>query len=377
MPDKPAPNEGPEQPAPAPPSGIHHVTGIAKDPQDNLDFYAGVLGLRLVKRTVNFDDPSTWHLYYADVWGSPGSVLTFFPYPQAARGVEGTGIVTETVLAIPAPSLDWWAARFERAGVAADRSTTEEGGERVAVRDPAGMRIALDGSARSDDRMAGAAIPWPDGPVPLRHAIRGIAGVRLLEDVADTDGATWLLGDVLGWREAQGSAMEPVPTTIQGSAHARSSTAPTARDPESRVRLRPPVRGAGSPAGSWVEIAGRATTRPGRVAAGSVQHVALRVPDETAQEAWRAHISAQRVFVTEIKDRQYFRSIYFREPGGVLLELATDGPGFAVDESPHALGERLCLPPWLETQRAQIEATLPAIDRDRALAIGRDLSAKA
>jgi glyoxalase family protein len=307
--------------------GIHHVTAIAGDPQANVDFYTGPLGLRLVKQTVNFDDPTTWHLYYGDAHGTPGSVLTFFPFVGARRGQPGAGQVTETAFAVPEAALGFWVDRLQAARLdpvvtdtEPDRPTT------VRFRDPDGLPLSLVATpAGAAERMT----PWPTADVAEHQAIRGFHGVRMA--VLDVAASRAMLVDQLGFadRTAPGG-----PTRVEGAD--------------------------GGP-GTFVELEGGPGMARGLPGAGTVHHVAFRVADDADQLAWREHVAATTPHVTPVADRQYFRSIYFREPGGVLYELATDGPGFTVDEAPEVLGSALRLPPWFEPRRTAIEAGLPPI----------------
>jgi glyoxalase family protein len=303
--------------------GIHHVTAIAGDPQANLDFYTGLLGLRLVKRTVNFDDPGTYHLYFGNGAGDPGSILTFFPFLGAASGRPGTGMAVATAFAVPEASLDYWMGRLAAAAHDFDGPEVRFGEQVVTLCDPDGLRLELVGAA-------GAGAPgWAGGPAPAEHAIRHLHGVALCVEAAER--TKRLLTETFGYEVAGEAA--------------------------GRVRLR--ARG-GGPAGS-VDLACEPDRLRGRMGAGSVHHVAFRARDEAEQRAWREQIAAQGFNVTPVLDRQYFRSIYFREPGGVLFEIATDPPGFAVDEPADALGASLKLPAWLEPRRQAIERSLPPL----------------
>jgi len=304
--------------------GLHHITAIAGDPQANVAFYAGTLGLRFVKRTVNFDDPHTYHLYYGDESGSPGSIMTFFPWPGAPRGRHGTGQTTATAFSVPADSLAWWAGRLKAAGVAVDGPTTRFGEGVLAFDDPDGLRLELIGAA-VDPRA-----PWDRGPVPAAHAIRGFHGVTLTEESVERTAA--LLTGSLGFRPGG--------------------------DEGNRRRFEAP---SGAP-GSRIDLLHAPEAPCGIVAVGTIHHVAWRAPGAADQERWRASIAARGIHVTPIVDRSYFRSIYFREPGGVLFEIATDAPGFAIDEPVERLGETLRLPPWLEARRAEIEGALPSLE---------------
>ncbi len=308
--------------------GIHHVTAITADAQRNVDFYAGLLGLRLVKLTVNYDDPSVYHIYYGDATGRPGSLLTFFAWPGASRGRLGTGMAANVALDIGPDAAGYWAGRLERHGVERAAMRVPERGEVIAFKDPDGLAIELVARAESD---GGA--PWGGGGVPREAAIRGIFGVTLFVRRAAETAA--LLG-TLGLRHQ----------STRGS----------------RLRC---VAGDGGP-GAVVEVAEFPLLEAGSVSAGTVHHVALRAPDAAAQRAWRARIADAGFPVTGVIDRTYFRSIYFREPGGVLLEIATDGPGFAVDEAVQRLGSALMLPGSLAAQRERLARQLPPLRLPRA-----------
>ena len=312
----------------SPISGIHHVTAIAGDPQTNVDFYAGVLGLRLVKKTVNFDDPSTYHLYYGDGLGSPGTLMTFFPWPGARRGSLGSGQTRTTAFAVPEDSLDFWRRRFDGAGIRVD-DIERFGVEGLAFSDPDGLRLELLASVKPDDDRR----PWAGSSTPADHAIHGLDGVTFLH--ADSTASQRLLVEVMGFRQI----------AVDGD----------------RARY---ASGTGG-SGTFVDLVRDPSAAPGRVAGGSVHHVAFRVEDDPAQAAWMDRLFAAGHPTTDVKDRQYFHSIYFREPGGVLFELATDNPGFAVDEPVEALGRGLQLPPWLEPSRSRIERLLPDLDVSR------------
>jgi glyoxalase family protein len=303
--------------------GIHHVTAIAGDPQRNLDFYTQVLGLRLVKMTVNFDDPETYHLYFGDAEGSPGTLLTFFPWSGAEAGREGAGQASAVALAIREASLGFWIDRLEAEGLHVDRVGGRFHESVVELHDPDGLRLEL-----VTDSMPRRGHAWEGSPVPPRHAILALDSVTLTE--ASVEQTAELLVGVLGFSLA-------------------------GREGD-RYRF---VAGAGGPK---VDVVPDPYAGRGRISVGSVHHVAWRAPSDTEQRDWRARLRDAGLHVTPIAERKYFRSIYFREPGGVLFEIATDGPGFAVDESREELGSRLVLPPWLEAQRAEIERVLPALE---------------
>jgi glyoxalase family protein len=312
-------------------AGIHHVTAIAGDPQRNLDFYAGTLGLRLVKRTVNFDDPQTYHFYFGDHAGAPGSILTFFPWPGARRGRTGVGQVAATSFAVPEASLGWWLARFVGHGVDHDAPTRRFGLGVVAFRDPDGLPLELVADPRAGERGA-----WSGGDVPAEHAVHGIHSVTL--GLARTDATERVLTDALGFRRVG--------------------------EEDGLVRF---AAGDGGP-GTLVDLRTVSAADRGLGGAGTVHHVAWRAADDAAELEIRRQVEALGLQPTPVIDRSYFHSVYFREPGGVLFEIATDPPGFADDEPVESLGEALKLPPQYEPHRAQIEAVLPNIQLPYGLA---------
>ncbi|HYW26146.1 MAG TPA: ring-cleaving dioxygenase [Terriglobales bacterium] len=300
--------------------GIHHVTAITGDAQRNVDFYVGLLGLRLVKKTVNFDDPTSYHLYYGDELGRPGSVMTFFVWPGAPRGRQGPGQVTTIAFSVPQGSLDWWATHLRAAGVPAGEAGSRLGDELLAFADPEGMLLELVAPARPDTRPA-----WTGGTVPAEQAIRGFHSVTL--SLIGEEETARLLSGTLGFR--------PGPATAE---RARFET--------------------GDAAGV-VDLRSLPDAPPGVTAAGTVHHVAWRTPDDATQLTWRDLLAEAGFDVTPVLDRQYFHSIYFREPGGVLFEIATDVPGFTFDEPAAHLGTALRLPPRLEPLRSELEQRLP------------------
>jgi glyoxalase family protein len=302
--------------------GIHHVTAISGEPQRNADFYAGTLGLRLVKRTVNFDDPETYHLYYGDGAGNPGTIMTFFPWAHAPRGRIGAGQLIVTSFSIPAASLGYWTERLVETGVRFERPRDRFGETVLTFEDPDGLRTEL---VAAEDGRAG----WAQGPAPAEHVVRGFHHVALAVEVPDL--TAQLMTEHLGFRQVE--------------------------ETEGRIRF---AAGEGGP-GELVDVVGASGFPRGSMGVGTVHHVAFRVPDEDAQLAVREEVAALGYNVTPVLDRNYFRSIYFREPGGVLFEIATDPPGFAADEDPDHLGESLKLPPWLEKNREHIETTLPPL----------------
>ena len=304
--------------------GIHHITAIAGEPQRNLDFYAGVLGLRLVKLTVNFDDLATYHLYYGDQLGRPGSLLTFFPWPHGQRGRQGTGQAGSVALAIPPASLGFWIERLLSQGIKYSGPARRFGEPVLSLTDPDGLLVDLVASPGA----AGIA-GWTEGPVSPEHAIRGLHGTTLWED-GETGTAEFLV-DTLGL-EAAG-------------------------EEDGLLRFQAP----GSGIGSVVQLRRAAGFWRGADGVGTVHHVAFRATSEPAQREQRAEIEARGIEITPVIDRRYFRSVYFREPGGVLFEIATEGPGFTLDEPPAELGGRLMLPPEYEARRREIEEMLPVL----------------
>jgi glyoxalase family protein len=303
-------------------TGIHHVTAVSGEISRTLDFYGRVLGLRLIKRTVNYDDPATYHLYFGDELGHPGTILTFFPWPGGSRGRHGLGQAAVTAFLVPEASLGFWIERLVGAGVPYEGPSRRFDEQVLSFADPDGMLLEL--VARAD-----APTPaWAAGPVPAEHAIRGFQGVTL-----------WVNGDPGTQRLLTG------PLGFQVAAEA-----------DGRTRL----VGTGA-VGSIVDLRQVGGFWRGAGGVGTVHHVAFRAPDDAAQLEARRALDDLDVRVTPVQDRQYFHSIYFREPGGVLFEIATDGPGFTTDESPAELGSGLRLPRWLESDRAAIEQALPPL----------------
>ena len=305
-------------------AGIHHVTAIGSDPQRNLDFYTGVLGLRLVKVSVNQDDWGTYHFYYGDDLGRPGTAMTFFPWPQARRGSRGVGQVTTTAFAVPPGAVAYWQRRLGEAGVAVEAPVERFGETVLTFYDPDGLRLELVETPAADPSLA-----WSGGPGPVDRALCGFYGVTL--DLAEAGPTEEILAGLLGFQR-------------QGRE-------------DGRIRL---VAGAGEHA-AVADLVVPETAVSGRVAAGTVHHVAWRAPDDETHRRVFHEVHDLGLPVSGIIDRFYFKSIYFREPGGVLFEIATDGPGFAVDEDPDSLGTRLSLPPRIEPHRAEVEAALPRI----------------
>ena len=304
--------------------GIHHVTAVAGDPQQNVEFYAGVLGLRLVKLTVNYDDPTTYHLYYGDGQGSPGTIMTFFPWPGAMRGRIGTGQLSVTSFAAPENSLRYWKDRLTEHQTPVQEARSEFDEDLLIFSDPDGLQLELIATPHANPDSV-----WNRGPVPVDFAIRGFHHVTLSENGYERTAS--LLTDTLGFKRVQ----------EQGARfrYAASSGLP----------------------GTIVDLICAPEGRAGRVAVGTVHHVAWRTPTNEQQAKWRETMRDLQYNVTPIIDRTYFHSIYFREPGGVLFEIATDPPGFAVDEPADKIGASLVLPRWLEKDRSKLERVLPPI----------------
>ncbi len=301
--------------------GIHHITAITGDPQQNVDFYVGILGLRLVKLTVNFDDPGAYHLYYGDSVGSPGTILTFFSWPGAPRGRLGAGQATAITFAIPRNSMGYWLDRLAANGVAAEGPAARFGAEVITFSDPDGLRLELVGHDAG-----GSTSVWDRSAIPAEHAIRRFYGVALTERQSEPTDA--LLAQVMGF---QATAEEGERLRYRSDQHA---------------------------AGAYVDVLRAPDAALGRVAVGTIHHVAWRTPTDNTQQDWLQTLQGKGFDVSPVMDRVYFHSIYFREPGGVLFEIATDTPGFTADETVEELGASLKLPPWLEPMRSQIEQAL-------------------
>jgi glyoxalase family protein len=312
--------------------GLHHVTAVTGNAPANVAFYTQVLGLRLVKKTVNQDDVSAYHLFYGDETGSPGTELTFFDWPHAGPNVHGTGTIAEIGLRVAGrDALRWWADRLAAAGIATGPIEERAGRAALRFRDPEGQRLAL-----VDDGGAPAGTPWRDSPVPPQNAIRGLHSVTIVERTLDRTAR--LLTDVLGFAQRGSYAVAGVdrPVTIFALAD-------------------------GTP-GTELHVQVESDLPYGYAGIGGVHHVAFRAATDAEQQQWQTNLARRGVRITPVIDRFYFKSVYFREPGGVLFEIATDGPGFATDEDVAHLGERLSLPPFLEPQRAAIEAGLRPIE---------------
>ncbi|MBD2750910.1 ring-cleaving dioxygenase [Microvirga sp. BT688] len=306
-------------------NAIHHITAIAGPAQRNLDFYTRVLGLRLVKKTVNFDDPGTYHLYYGDEAGQPGTILTFFPWAQAAPGRLGVGETQETVFRVPEGSIGYWTQRLNEKGVVNEAPRTRFGETVLAFEDPDGMRLALVAVPGIENEPA-----WTTGDIPADHAIRGFHSASLLVENAAPTGA--ILTDIFGFTEIGREG--------------------------SRIRYK-----AGDMAlGGIIDLNAPGGLPRGRSGAGTVHHIAFRAASDTVQaDMVKKLMQNHGIRATEQKNRDYFRAVYFREPNGILFEIATDDPGFAVDEPASSLGQALKLPRFLESKRERIKAVLPKI----------------
>jgi glyoxalase family protein len=321
--------------------GIHHVTAITSDPQKNIDFYTNILGLRFVKLTVNQDDPTSYHLYYGDELGRPGTILTFFHWPNLPRGHRGTSEVAATSFLIPNDSIEYWIDRFTNQKIKFDGPIKRFGTEKViTIQDPDGLSLELVAHESANDREANV---WKGGPIPAKHSIRGFYSITLSE--VGYERTSSVLTDELGF----------IPARHEGG----------------RFRYEIPAAASTSPARVQVEETGERANivdvlclpdrRQAVMGTGSVHHVAFRTPTDEQQKILRRNIVKAGLDATPVIDRFYFHSVYFREPGGVLLEIATNPPGFTIDESEQDLGTHLVLPPWLESVRKDLVKILPPV----------------
>jgi len=313
--------------------GLHHITAIAGPAQQNLDFYVEVLGMRLVKKSVNQDDPGTYHLFYADAEGHPGTDLTFFPWAELAPSREGYGMSSEVALAVPPDSLGFWQERLITKGVQVFEIETRFGERALPLADPHGLRIAL---VESQNSLGRTFAPWKQSPIPAEHQIRGLETARIVE------------------RDLE----ETVAFLTEGMGFAKIGE----EDGWMRYGL-----GEGK-SGAYADLRAAPQMSRGAWGTGSIHHLAWRVEDADHQLQVRQHVLHKGAQPTPVIDRFWFKSVYFREPGGVLFELATDGPGFHVDEEMDSLGETLVLPPWLEPNRRAIEKVLPRLEQPHAAA---------
>jgi len=311
-------------------TGIHHLTAISARPRDNLAFYTGVLGMRLVKKTVNQDDVSAYHLFYADGKANPGTDLTFFDFPAAPER-RGSNSISRTGLRVAGEnSLGYWRDRLRQAGGHTDDVTEVDGRLTLPFEDGEGQRLVL-----VDDGGIGTASPWEKSTVPMEHQIRGLGPIVL--NVHDLGRISMVLTGVMNMRQVRDYAAPDAPAQVQVFA-----------------------MGEGGPAAE-LHVIEQKDLPVARQGAGGVHHVAFRTPDEEQYHAWTKRLTDIGIGNSGEIDRFYFRSLYFREPNGILFEIATDGPGFATDEPMETLGEKLALPPFLESRRAAIEAGLKPI----------------
>lgn len=304
--------------------GIHHITAIAGPAQRNFDFYTGILGLRFVKKTVNFDDPGTYHFYYGDEKGTPGTILTFFPWTYVKQGLVGTGMATEIGYAVPAGSLEFWTKRFDENKVKREQLVERFGETILPFEDPDGLKLTLIVPVKEESR-----IPWETKDIKSGVATRGFHSIKLtLKNMKPT---AEVLTDIFGYKllKQEGNNYRFITDAIESA--------------------------------NIVDIIEEPDGKPGIVAGGTNHHIAFRVKNEEMQMAIREKVIAHGLNITPKIDRNYFFSMYFREPGGVLFEIATDNPGFDVDEPVNELGTHLKLPSQYEPQRSQIERTLPAL----------------
>jgi glyoxalase family protein len=312
-------------------AGIHHITAMAGDPQRNINFYTQVLGQRLVKTTVNFDDPGTYHFYYGDYVGTPGTILTFFPWTSARHGRPGTGEVAAYAYAVPTASLDFWEDRLDQFNVLSTPRQTRFGETFISARDPDGITVDLVEYTTTGQSNELPTQIWVGGPVPAEHSLRGIHCATLwVNRYADS---AHLLTELFGYHFVGEEA---------GCYRYRANAAGP---------------------GVYLDLLQLPDMPRGQLGVGSIHHIAFRTPNDTEQLFWQSRLSNDGLRVTEVKDRHYFHSIYFREPNGVLFEIATNEPGFSTDEPVIALGESLKLPNWLEPTRAEIETELAPIER--------------
>jgi glyoxalase family protein len=304
-------------------AGIHHITAISGDPARNVAFYTNVLGLRMIKKTVNFDDPGTYHLYYGDGQGSPGTILTFFPWAGARPGRRGAGEASGTAFAIPPAAVPFWLERLATGNIPHEMPVKRFGETVITFSDPDGMMLELVAQTSVADSLG-----WSNGDIPEQHAIRGFAGITIWSPVPDVTGSVLsLMGYAEGAKDGEITRWSTGQPNLAANIDVRDASAVTRH----------------------------------QSGAGTVHHVAYRAADDAAQAAMAEALRARGLQVTEQLDRNYFRSVYFREPGGTLFEIATDAPGFTVDEPPEKLGETLMLPGWLEPRRKAIEAALPSL----------------
>jgi len=337
--------------------GIHHITAIARNPQRNIDFYSGLLGMRLVKLTVNFDDPTTYHLYYGDSVGHPGTILTFFPWSEAPTGHRGTGQVTAISFLIPSSSMSYWIDRLKRNGISFVGPSKRFSDEFVSFHDPDGLMLELISSPSSNDsrRRRQQQLQqtdnniWKESPVSKEHAIRGFHSATLSEEGYERTSS--LLADTMGFKLV---AKDNKEDRFRFGIVEKNNSNPEDSGAD--------YSSSSSSIGSFVDIVCQPEISRGYIGIGTVHHIAWRATNDRHQIDLRKRI-VQKAHLnpTPVIDRIYFHSVYFREPGGILFEIATDPPGFAIDEKPEDLGKQLKLPQWLESERGKLEQLLPPV----------------
>jgi glyoxalase family protein len=336
--------------------GIHHITAIARNPQRNVDFYSGLMGLRLVKLTVNFDDPTTYHLYYGNSLGHPGTILTFFPWSEAPTGHRGTGQVSAISFLIPSGSMTYWIDRLKSHGISFVGPSERFGDEFVSFHDPDGLMLELISPSSTDSQGQRLQLEqtdnntWKENPISKEYAIRGFHSATLSEEGYERTAS--LLADTLGFELIAKDNREDrfrFGIIRKNNSNQEVDTDTTQSSSSSSI-------------GSFVDIVCQPEISRGYVGIGTVHHIAWRATNEKHQLDLRKRVVEQaKLNPTPVIDRTYFHSIYFREPGGILFEIATDPPGFAIDERAEDLGKQLKLPPWLEPVRTKLEQLLPPI----------------
>jgi glyoxalase family protein len=338
--------------------GIHHVTAIAKNPQRNIDFYSGILGLRLVKLTVNFDDPTTYHLYYGDSLGHPGTILTFFPWPDAPKGYRGTGEVTAISFLIPPGSMKYWTDRLRQNGISFIGPSNRFDDQYLSFYDHDGLTLELISPSENSDNISQSHEGiWEDSPVSPEYAIRGFHSATLSEEGFERTEA--LLTDTMGFKLIAKDSKEGrfrFKVEIDDSDSQHNTNSSDAGKPYSPYSTHRPI-------GSIIDIVCQPDISSGYIGIGTVHHIAWRTADDRHQLDLRKRIiNDAHLNPTPVIDRTYFHSVYFREPGGILFEIATDPPGFTIDERSEDLGKQLRLPKWLEPMRSRLEKVLPPVN---------------
>ena len=345
--------------------GIHHITAIARNPQRNIDFYSGLMGLRLVKLTVNFDDPTTYHLYYGNSLGRPGTILTFFPWSEAPTGYRGTGQVTAISFLIPSGSMTYWIDRLKSNGISFVGPSKRFSDEFVSFHDPDGLMLELISPSYSHDSQGQREEQqqqllqqqtdngiWKESPISKEHAIRGFHSATLSEEGYERTAS--LLADTMGFKLVAKDTKEDrfrFEIVEKNKNNNNNNQEGYSGSTESSTSI-----------GSFVDIVCQPEISRGYIGIGTVHHIAWRATDDRHQIDLRKRIVKEaKLNPTPVIDRTYFHSVYFREPGGILFEIATDPPGFAVDEKPQDLGKHLKLPPWLEPVRGKLEQLLPPV----------------